>query len=126
LDHQIHGSVERAAAEPGRRVEDAEGEQLVRLAATDVGAVVVVGADVVEVLVHELPGVHVDQRGEDESLVYPALIKAPYDPLRAFVRPRAGQVRVSIEDLHSPSPTRQVLAGAARYSPSEHASQCSV
>src|SRR5215213_9031001 len=95
LDHEVHRAAEVAAREGGHRIQGAEAEEPLRGPAADVGAVVVVRADVLQVVGGDLVCPDVEHRGEEEDLLDPAEVHALEDLLGALL---TGQVGVAVQD----------------------------
>src|SRR5215207_8533276 len=96
LDYQVDRAVEVAVRDVGGRNQVTKTEQSIRCGAADVGAIVVVLADVLHVVVGEAPGLHVELGGEKEGLLHRARVHALKDLLGARL---TGQVRVRVQDL---------------------------
>jgi hypothetical protein len=94
LDHEVHRPSGVSARELWGGIEATKAEQPLRGGAADVGAVVVVLADLDGVLVGEQPGLDVELRGKDEGLLHAAGVHTPQDVLGALPGPRTGQVRI--------------------------------
>jgi hypothetical protein len=69
-----------------------------RCSAAYVGAIIVVDADIVQVLVREQPGLKVELRGEDEGLLHTAGVHAVQDVLGALSGLRTREVGVGVQD----------------------------
>ena len=97
LEHEAHRTAEVTVGEGGHRVERAKTKQSLRSLAAEVGAVVVVGSDVLESIGGDLVCPHVEHRSEKEDLIYPAEVHALQDALGALPL-HAGEVRVDVQD----------------------------
>src|SRR5215203_1059836 len=97
--------------------------------AADVGAIVVVGSDVLEAVGGDLMSLDVQHRGEEEDLLHAAGVHALQDALGALPL-HAGQVRVAVQDLvnvvddFSLAPVSAVLAHEVILPSSARADAC--
>src|SRR5207244_2099386 len=97
LDHQSGGAPLAAVGDTGIRIQDSERDKALWRVGAEIGDVIVVLADVVEMLDLQLPTLWTQQRSEHASLVDSAYVHARDDVLWRSVVLRSTGVRVRVD-----------------------------
>ena len=86
FDHQLDSPFERAACQPGDRIQDAEAVKPFWSATAQISTIVVMHANVVKMLIRQLRGAYVEQRGKNESLFHFTYVQASHYSLGTLFR----------------------------------------